>query len=55
MNGGTPAVLNISISMIAANHGLRRFSPLKSSSRSASNPARDSSRIMPKEPTTMMT
>ena len=41
---------NINSSIMKASHGLRRFRPLKSSSRSASKPARDRSRIMPKPP-----
>ena len=47
MNGGTPAMLNMIISVTNANHGLRAFKPLKSSSRSASKPARESRMIMP--------
>ena len=41
-NGGTPAIDSIRISIMNANHGLRSFRPLKSTSRSASVPARPS-------------
>ena len=41
-NGGTPAMDSIRISIMNANQGLRSFTPLKSSSRSASWPARPS-------------
>ena len=41
-NGGTPAMDNMRISIMNANHGLRWFKPLKSSRRSASMPARPS-------------
>ena len=48
-NGGTPAVENISTSIIAASSGSRLASPLKSSISSCSNPLRLSIRITPNE------
>ncbi len=51
--GGTPPMENIRISMRNADHGLRSLSPLKSSSRSASKPFRDSRMIIPKLPIAM--
>ncbi len=41
-------MLNMTISITSANHGLRAFRPLKSSRRSASKPRRLSRMIMPK-------
>ena len=48
--GGMPASENIRSSMMNANQGLRAFSPLKSSMRSASKPARERNTTTPKAP-----
>ena len=55
MKKGTPAMENITKSIISAYHELRLLSPLKSSMFSASNPARDSRISMPNEARLMIT
>ena len=55
MNGGTPAVENISTSISGASSGSRVDRPLKSAISSCSKPLRLSIRIMPNEASVVST